>query len=1008
MKYIKKIIKSFDMFGQTINFSYKNEKYFSTKLGLIISILIYIVVILYFIANILITVSRKFPSIVENIETKSENDSDLPSFQIINDFPGLFSINSDYVSMTDEESFNKTQSQMSFGFFDEDKDEYSPIDPSYFYINSYQKQGKEFDKHLFFDTCKRFPNKMEEFSAYSLNRTYCLYSEYNLRGDVLNPQTNSNNMMFEINKCKNDSLYSLPKIFHPDYIYLYLKYLNIQEGRNLCDSREKCWKEFSLSHPNSCINIIKTVNDVNKTNSNNIQNRSLYEKKENNNKRSEEEVLNEKSKEFYNLIDETYSKAKRILFEEAYPEIDQTFINIENIVFSLSEAHCYIDEYNLLLSHINKKIDLEVIEEIDLSKFSPGPKTANPLLKYTPLLRYLLNSHRLLTENNKIKLIKCKSNEEISTKIKNLQLNVIVFDRRINETSDLFPISEYIRKDVFNSNSFSTNIFYMFSKIEVSTFKNIIPKFVLNLVKPLYSLQVKDIQMTYDNYNPDSIFKVSFSLNNDIIIFERTYSNILDIAGLVGGLAAVLIAIGYYIIISYLDLRYNESIINEFYQVISPENNDKVNNSFEIFIDDLYKKYKSIPHNEHSYSKKVKSPGNALETYFSADEVLKIKSFQEKLIEFEDAKKKYLEQKKKEEKDEILDVKKNQMIKVNKDEAYVKNVIINSQEGDNDNIKFEELSYEFDVDSSRSDGEEGEHNSVVIEQGKGQVNEKANEKKKRHSQLIPQQDKIKRSSKLNIYIGKDYENKLDDSNICLDESEMTMREYLKYKIIYEVFKNQIYSGMRFTEWEAFFYIFCKCFSKCTKAAHRKFVTYEKAVKLIKKDTDYCSLIKSIQDYDLIKKSLLNKDQFSLFQSFTKEAINLNKKEKDCQNENNSQTKLESERIEKEKSSSSKKFKEDSNKKEKLQMGIHNLNEALSNIASSDTEDDPINMKLLLQLKIKDGLIDMFINEINHSKIKKRKKESINKDETGQYDIHKNSILDEKVVKQLSKIFPGKY
>ena len=967
MEYVNSLLKGLDIYGQSIHFSYKNSRYFSTLLGLVISIIIFILIILYFLANLFLTIGRSHPRIVKNVETKYNEN--IPSHTILNDYPGLFSIKSQYVELSPNQLNNTLLTQISFGFYENEEGNYQAIDLKYFYVKLESREPGVNNKPLYYDNCRRFYKNNDRFNSYLLNRTYCVYSQFDIQGDYLNPTTKSSNLVFEVNKCINNTHYSLPKSYHPDYIYLYLSFLKneveaYKSDSNFCTTKEACWKKFKLKNPTSCVGI-----------TDNTSNKRLLEEV-NEKKEQIDELLNkfENKLESYEIEEEKHYRN----LVQSYSPIDLSFIQSNKIAFSLNQANCFLEEYLILLKAFNSRLS----ENKDADPVLPNSKSKSQNA-YLTAVNQIIGARRLQEQitGTQILPIVCADPESINKKLKNLDLVVHLSDKSINATSTNNPISDFIRKDVYYSSDYKTNVFYTMTTSKIKTYENLLPKFVLTDVQLLYTLEVSNIATTLEEKNETGeIFLVSISLNSDVITYERSYWDILDIAGLVGGLSAVLIAIGFIIVKYYRDFRYNESIMNEFYSIIDPENMKNTDNDFENYINKLYNKYKNVdPETKGNNDSKE---NNLLENFFTPENIVKIKSFQEKLIAYEEAKKK-LEQKKKDEvHDEILGVKKKALNKIRKDKNKIaSNDDINKVDKNSNDINFDDLSYDFDVDSSKSDVDESNNikNKDLVDNGR----------KKGLLKVLSKQEKQENDNS---------KNSDNTSEIELDENDLSKRMYLKYKIIFEVFKHQVNAGMKFTNFEVLLYNLFRC-CICGKLK-RKFVTYEKGVKLVKKDTDYVSLIRSVQDFELIKKSLLEKEQLDLFSSFSKETIILNNQGLDDSNTR----KIRKKTIVKD-------YKEDGNQNTQvscLQQKMKKFDETLINLANSDRDDDSVDEKLLNQLHVDKKIISEFLDEINIAKTKKKQvklNQSVLEDNK---EPEINNSLSEDIVRQMANMFPPKY
>ena len=123
----------------------------------------------------------------------------------------------------------------------------------------------------------------------------------------------------------------------------------------------------------------------------------------------------------------------------------------------------------------------------------------------------------------------------------------------------------------------------------------------------------------------------------------------------------------------------------------------------------------------------------------------------------------------------------------------------------------------------------------------------------------------------NIFINNENNNENDENKTNnmikvkpKKNQSLTEIEYLKYAIVYDVFKYEIYNGMVFNHFELFSIIFCYC---ClTTKLRKKLRIFKKASKRLERDTDFLSIIKSFQEFDSFKKTFFEADQFNLFNS----------------------------------------------------------------------------------------------------------------------------------------------
>jgi hypothetical protein len=218
--FFDKKIKQLDMYGQPILFTYRNSILFTSTCGVVVSLIVIILILIYGILLILDIMAYDKPKLLKL--TQTNGDAEMLSY-MIPDFSGYFNSNFTQLEIPTENSANTVILQVSVGLEDNNSHKFVPLDPKYFYIsfNDYQKvvtpkTTTVTENPLYFDYCKRFPYANNStFSTYLMNRSLCLYSPFILKGESASSDYRKLNI--NLNFCKNDTLGYYNKILSNEY-----------------------------------------------------------------------------------------------------------------------------------------------------------------------------------------------------------------------------------------------------------------------------------------------------------------------------------------------------------------------------------------------------------------------------------------------------------------------------------------------------------------------------------------------------------------------------------------------------------------------------------------------------------------------------------------------------------------------------------------------------------------------------------------------------------------------
>ena len=204
-------MKYLDMYGQPIQFKYKNSFYYPTNCGVCISIFVIIIIIIYLILVIIDITKMNTPTVLNVPESISPS----PLYNFIPDYIGFFDNVNFNPTYLDYESYknklpslfkNKTDfgyQQFMFGI--KKGNEWVNINNSIFNVMVYNYIKGE-QNQLFFSKCKRVPHVKETmFNNYNLSQVYCIYSPIQISQSEVH--VNYSYVKIIVKKCEKKTYY---------------------------------------------------------------------------------------------------------------------------------------------------------------------------------------------------------------------------------------------------------------------------------------------------------------------------------------------------------------------------------------------------------------------------------------------------------------------------------------------------------------------------------------------------------------------------------------------------------------------------------------------------------------------------------------------------------------------------------------------------------------------------------------------------------------------------------
>jgi len=545
MNNIEQALKFFDMYGQSVNFSYMGKSTFSTTCGGLVSIIIIGLLLYYSITLILLMVFHNEPfsfttllylNPAPEINVKMDRQSFFKNFSV------------------PEANFNDPKNsfmQISIGLMDERLIKFIPIDTRYFNIYMFMSQkttinGTENYEQVavFFDLCTRFSNFTEEYQIWRLNETYCAFTDIKVMGSSID--ANNSFLNIDINRCQNNTLIHVDQSESEGY----------QNFLSTFEQSEQINKQNTTN-----IDIDKKSRSLNQDqkNEDNCKSDSLCKKHRDKFKTSPNKDFNiQKEVKTKNDHQQKHSKRYLIDIDDPTPEA------FRNLNKRTEKIYRYVQKYP----------NIKILE--------------NPAGGH--LIENLYNNTgQSVKKYNKVI---CKPKNEIDELLKNIQIYAFFTKQYINVTDFNEPIKQTMDYETFFTSYKvkKTNTFAISLK-KLTTYTSVLPYFLDKQNITNYALDMTSIGGNFADTDDSYLFRLFITSGNTHSHTERNYINLLDIMGLVGGLAKIFLGVGALLTAQIIEILLNESMINEFYSVINPKYNKALEMPFDMFILKMAKYY---------------------------------------------------------------------------------------------------------------------------------------------------------------------------------------------------------------------------------------------------------------------------------------------------------------------------------------------------------------------------------------------------------------------------------
>jgi hypothetical protein len=634
------LFKYLDMYGQPIQFSYYGSSKFTSSCGLIVSLIVIFLMTYFSLCLIASALSFSKPRLYSITETFMEP----PKFGVIPDFPGYFD-STEFMSFDKETDYDTID--LSFGLRDLNY-ESIPFDPSYFSLNFYQYSRNETEETLtplFYDMCHRFGKEdKEKLGYYAANYSYCLYSPFRIQGNDISQIEKK--LIVQIEPCFNNTYYKIPDKENIEE-YQRLKYINdnfivereynykiffdsfseLKENvkRTVCEYQISVGQECSFkdseeniedgiiipldkssiddSSKNNIINdtqaSVNYTDSVNTTINTNINNTNLETTNRTNN--------NEVNSTNFTNNNETSSNSTS---DESLLRVSSN--NLTKGGTDTSYSHNYLRSVSYLSDQTRNSEKKNGVTMTSGRRKARGGNNDDDVyvnlrdLLFENTVPYVRKMDQQWRKQNNstddykgMEILKCAPKEDIFKKIKNTRLMTFYTKKEFNSTNPTETVSSYMNYiQIYLSINLLKSLTVTFSMDEVTSYFSLIPPSFGGLPTYVYFpnivLDTEHIHYS-DRDLGEPIFKMNIQSSLNRSVHTRSYIDIFEILGLIGGISKVVFTIGLIFVVSFLKIEMKQVLINEFFSLIEPKKLKELERNFEEFL--LYNKHKSIEDN---------------------------------------------------------------------------------------------------------------------------------------------------------------------------------------------------------------------------------------------------------------------------------------------------------------------------------------------------------------------------------------------------------------------------
>lgn len=185
----------------------------------------------------------------------------------------------------------------------------------------------------------------------------------------------------------------------------------------------------------------------------------------------------------------------------------------------------------------------------------------------------------------------CHTEEEIVAYLENIQFEFYYQNRNMNTTAfgDNLISSEILEVywDIVPAFSIITTCEIGIDRIR--SYDGYFPDFLQPQYTQTFSFMVRKFESQLADLNKNRrILVLMFVPSRENSVIWRRFDDVLSQAAVVGGISTIIIMIGYLIVVLFSNFYYEESLMNDFYNVVPPEKNKEIVKSFDDFLREQY------------------------------------------------------------------------------------------------------------------------------------------------------------------------------------------------------------------------------------------------------------------------------------------------------------------------------------------------------------------------------------------------------------------------------------
>jgi hypothetical protein len=531
MKELLTYFTTLDLYGQPIRFWYKGSRVFTSKYGILMSLVIIVLILSYFVQLVVDIYSADKPQLID-ITTNSDIP---PRYDYMVDYLQLFNMDYNYTQIQNETVYG-VQFQPAFGFQNLRNGKVSDYDPTL--VNLVPIHERDVDNSqlpIYYDFCRRFPFlDPAAFDYFEMNKALCIFTNFSTEASSL--YDNYQKLKVDFNACTNNTYVYAEKTKYQPYIDLQEKFKKFEKEYIKSINGSAGIEEEPIVDNSTTTNNTAPVDDF------------LIE--------PDEEVPAEVPVEVTNpsteVTDSTSSSSSPATPGTLRILEDTTNADTEPTIVPLTEE----ERLALVLANPSKYIVLEY-----------NDNTMKP---------------------NEVTFVRCKPKTEIVQFIKDHELVYYFTNAMYNVTKKEEPINHFLDTRVYGFSSILNQyITFIVKHDKFISYNSLLPYTMIKNPPTFYFANLDYDTIRYGDFNitnSSNFMTINIVSSKLQLTSQRTYPNIFNVMGTIGGVNKVLIIVASIIVGYYANLKLKEQLINDLYSVIDPNNDHLVQISFKDYV----------------------------------------------------------------------------------------------------------------------------------------------------------------------------------------------------------------------------------------------------------------------------------------------------------------------------------------------------------------------------------------------------------------------------------------